>query len=476
MNNPFHWHSPNALVERYIGTAYDTVKAVAAYIPWLDKLVDWLGQPSGMHPPAFIESNAPVVLSGVQTVNGFVVPRTTTNSLGNVVYDPKGTRVLIKDQTDPTQNGIYVANHLGAWLRAEDFKDSNDLLTGQLVTSTGGGISSNVATWMVETNTREFTDGVTEIMFSKAINALGYADADVTALNLTNGVRNSVGYQTADEIRALPVPTAPNLKAVWYGHGGGIYLWDSTSTLPDDGSKVLKLNSVTNGRFLKVVGYTDADVQKLLADLGIDSDGNAVFGDSFTGSGTTTDPIKLDCAKVKTNCGFVTNSELGADFDIDPTTGAVSLAGGGCVATVFGAQPIVMGSDGQFYQLRVGGDDTVDPVGDQYNYVGPFASCELAAAAPAEDVIIPCTPVASTFYTNGFNFIAGVTYIVTVSGTCSAGSGETDQYSETTSYTPTQDYAYNGGGSIWSTIFNEVPPQCTDGASPQGIYVTTTCP
>lgn len=63
-----------------------------------------------------------------------------------------------------------------------------------------------------------------------------YTDADVTAFNLTNGVRNSVGYATADEIRALPTPTALNLKVELYGPQGGVFVADlSDTTTPEDG-------------------------------------------------------------------------------------------------------------------------------------------------------------------------------------------------------------------------------------------------
>lgn len=267
MINPLHGHAANELVERYIGTAYDNIKRLMTYLPWFDKLNDWLGQPSGIHPPVYIESNAPIVLNGLQTVNGFVVPRTITNSSGNLEYD-KDTRVLIKDQTDLTKNGIYVANHLGDWDRAVDFKDSIDLRTGQLVTSTAGGINDNVATWMVGINTHEFEDGVTEIMFSKAISTSGYEDSDTANLNLTNGVRNSVGYKTFNEVRALSEPVNGFDKIVMYGQGGGIYYWDSASTASDDGEKVIKLLGTAVGRYLRT-SLSTSDVTDIINSFGL---------------------------------------------------------------------------------------------------------------------------------------------------------------------------------------------------------------
>lgn len=92
---------------------------------------------------------------------------------------------------------------------------------------------------------------------SAASTAGGYADADVTALNLTNGVRNSVGYRAVQEIRSLSVPVAPYEKVSLYGEGGSFdYYWDALSTQDDDGINVLILDSNTNsspGRYLKSI-------------------------------------------------------------------------------------------------------------------------------------------------------------------------------------------------------------------------------
>lgn len=64
-----------------------------------------------------------------------------------------------------------------------------------------------------------------------------YGDEDVTALNLTNGVRNSVGYQTADEIRAIASPTVPHLKVELYGSQAGVFVADlNDTTTPEDAS------------------------------------------------------------------------------------------------------------------------------------------------------------------------------------------------------------------------------------------------
>ena len=69
--------------------------------------------------PCVAVSNANLTLSGEQTVNSVAV----------VEED----RVLVKDQTDTTENGIYVVE-TGAWGRAKDFDGNRDIVDGTLVT------------------------------------------------------------------------------------------------------------------------------------------------------------------------------------------------------------------------------------------------------------------------------------------------------------------------------------------------------
>ncbi len=69
--------------------------------------------------PCVAVSNANLTLSGEQTVNSVAV----------VEED----RVLVKNQTDATENGIYVVE-TGAWGRAKDFDGNRDIVDGTLVT------------------------------------------------------------------------------------------------------------------------------------------------------------------------------------------------------------------------------------------------------------------------------------------------------------------------------------------------------
>lgn len=73
--------------------------------------------------PARAATEANITLEGLQTIDGVVLA--------------DGDRVLVKDQTDATQNGIYDAG-IGAWKRSLDFNNDNEITNGTLVYITDG--------------------------------------------------------------------------------------------------------------------------------------------------------------------------------------------------------------------------------------------------------------------------------------------------------------------------------------------------
>jgi len=75
-------------------------------------------------------TTADIVLNGLQTLDAVV--------LG------EGDRVLVKDQTDPTQNGIYNASS-GNWPRAADADKTSDFAPGMRVEVMGGTLNGGKA-------------------------------------------------------------------------------------------------------------------------------------------------------------------------------------------------------------------------------------------------------------------------------------------------------------------------------------------
>jgi hypothetical protein len=93
-------------------------------------------------------TDAPVTLSGTQTIDG--VPLVA------------GDRVLVKEQTDATENGIYVVAS-GAWARSEDADEDSEVNPGMFTFVEEGTTYENTG-WVVATD-GAITLGTTSIEF-----------------------------------------------------------------------------------------------------------------------------------------------------------------------------------------------------------------------------------------------------------------------------------------------------------------------
>lgn len=91
-----------------------------------------------------------ITLSGEQTIDGVAI----------VAED----RVLVKDQTTASENGIYIAK-TGAWVRAKDFDGARDTVEGTIVFCINGTVNT-VSLFRVSTS-GTITIGTTSLSFTK---------------------------------------------------------------------------------------------------------------------------------------------------------------------------------------------------------------------------------------------------------------------------------------------------------------------
>lgn len=103
--------------------------------------------------PCRVATTANITLSGAQTIDGVAV-----------VADD---RVLVKDQTTGSENGIYVASST-AWARATDWNGARDIVQGTQVIASNGTVGAG--TYEVST-ANPITIGTTSVSFSSVVTA-----------------------------------------------------------------------------------------------------------------------------------------------------------------------------------------------------------------------------------------------------------------------------------------------------------------
>lgn len=116
----------------------------------IDRL-DGLSSSTAIKGPCRVATTANITLSGEQTIDGVAV-----------VADD---RVLVKNQTAASENGIWIAA-AGSWRRAKDFSRTDDVRKGTQVAVTDGTLYA-VTTWHVAT-ANPITIGTTSIVFAQA--------------------------------------------------------------------------------------------------------------------------------------------------------------------------------------------------------------------------------------------------------------------------------------------------------------------
>jgi hypothetical protein len=97
-------------------------------------------------------STANVSLVGEQTIDGIALV--------------EGDRVLLKNQTDGTENGIWLVS-TGAWVRASDWNGEFDVVEGTIVPVSRG--TANADSEFRVTNTDTITIGTTDLTFARRV-------------------------------------------------------------------------------------------------------------------------------------------------------------------------------------------------------------------------------------------------------------------------------------------------------------------
>jgi len=104
-----------------------------------------------------------------------------------------GDRILIKNQSTASENGIYVVNASGAPTRATDFDGNADVTAGAIVPVTEGTVNED--TLFILTTNDPITVGSTSLSFSTLS-----AQAEATAVNTQTGTSYTLVLGDANDI------------------------------------------------------------------------------------------------------------------------------------------------------------------------------------------------------------------------------------------------------------------------------------
>jgi hypothetical protein len=107
---------------------------------------------SGVKPPVRVATTANITLNGEQTIDSVAIV--------------DGDRVLVMNQTDGTENGIYECGS-GDWSRVADFNASGDVVAGMTIPAAAEG-GAGAGIYQI-TFTGAFVLGTTDATYTKIV-------------------------------------------------------------------------------------------------------------------------------------------------------------------------------------------------------------------------------------------------------------------------------------------------------------------
>jgi hypothetical protein len=196
-------------------------------------------------------TTANIALSGTQTIDGVAVTA--------------GKRVLVKNQSTPSQNGIYAVAS-GAWTRTTD-GSQGELVSGSFAFVEGGTVNGSTS-WVL-TTADPITVGTTSLTFTQFAGAGTYSNG--SGLTLT-GTQFSIGAAQVTNAMLAGSIAASNLvgtdiatvgtitTGTWHGTKVGLLYGGTNADLSATGGASQFLKQASSGAAITVVQVADADL------------------------------------------------------------------------------------------------------------------------------------------------------------------------------------------------------------------------
>lgn len=242
-----------AVMQSFITPVNDTDVANKAYVDSMASGLKW-------KTAVVAATTANITLSGLQTIDGIALS--------------SGDRVLVKNQTNQTQNGIYEASASG-WVRSTDSDTGTEILNSAMLITSG---TINAGSQWTCSNTGTITVGTTNITYTQISggSASYYAGTGLTlsgnTFNITtNGVTNNLFRQSAGvSVVGNSTNTTANVADISAGADNQMLLRRSNSlvfgTLVATDIPALDMSKITTGNLSvsRLTGYNDYTTASLV--------------------------------------------------------------------------------------------------------------------------------------------------------------------------------------------------------------------
>jgi hypothetical protein len=194
----------------------------------IDRL-DGLSSSAAIKGPARVATTANITLYGLQTIDG--------------VSLAQDDRVLVKDQTDASENGVYVVD-TGQWRRSTDFNKTRDVVKGTIVYVTNGTV--NATTLWIVSSENPVVVGTDNITFSDGIVLPEAQEMTVVSrsagFTADNDDNDSFQLCTAAITIAIdPIASLDDDWHMWVSAQGGAVIIDPNGSETIDGSATLTI-------------------------------------------------------------------------------------------------------------------------------------------------------------------------------------------------------------------------------------------